>query len=276
MTDSADRLLLDRIEAYCDLVPRADTVTHEVGAFTLFVSRGGPGAYDYYARPRLGLDRLVTAAEVREVLNRQVGLGVPRALEWVDETTPSLRSAAEASGLVVQRCPLLVLVGTPPASAAQAPSGMEIRVMGADDPDLPGVHATVSVGFAHPGTATGAAGLPERDAAAAAGADGARRSSQQVRSGDSVVVGALVEGRGAVGGGSHRPRGDTTEVVGVGVLPAYRRRGVAGAVTAALSHQALGAGVTTVFCGAEDDAVARVYERVGFRRVGTACLGRVE
>lgn len=292
MTDCADRLLLDRIEGYCDLVPRTDTVTHEVGAFTLFVSRGGPGSYDYYARPRLGLDRPVTAADVTAVLERQVELGVPRALEWVDETTPSLLSVAEASGLVVQRCPLLVLVGAPVASAVQvelqaelqverqverqAERQAEIRVMGADDPDLPGVHATVSVGFAHPGTAIGAAGLPERDAAVEAGVDGARRSSKQVAEGDSVVVGALVEGRGAVGGGTHRPRGDTTEVVGVGVLPAYRRRGVAGAVTAALSHQALEAGVTTVFCGAEDEAVARVYERVGFRRVGTACLGRVE
>ncbi|MDQ2758101.1 MAG: GNAT family N-acetyltransferase, partial [Actinomycetota bacterium] len=84
------------------------------------------------------------------------------------------------------------------------------------------------------------------------------------------------EGGGPVGGGSHRPRGGTTEVVGVGVLPTYRRRGLAGAVTAVLARQALEAGVTTVFCGAEDDAVARVYERVGFRRVGTACLGRPE
>jgi len=27
-----------------------------------------------------------------------------------------------------------------------------------------------------------------------------------------------------------------------------------------------------VFCSAQDDAVARVYEAVGFRRVGTACI----
>jgi RimJ/RimL family protein N-acetyltransferase len=28
----------------------------------------------------------------------------------------------------------------------------------------------------------------------------------------------------------------------------------------------------TVFLSAQDDAVARVYERVGFVRVGTACM----
>jgi hypothetical protein len=27
-----------------------------------------------------------------------------------------------------------------------------------------------------------------------------------------------------------------------------------------------------VFCSAQDDAVARVYESVGFRRVGIACV----
>jgi hypothetical protein len=30
--------------------------------------------------------------------------------------------------------------------------------------------------------------------------------------------------------------------------------------------------VTTVFLTAQDDAVARVYQRVGFERVGTACV----
>ncbi|MEO3937131.1 GNAT family N-acetyltransferase [Dermatophilaceae bacterium Soc4.6] len=272
LSDPTDGALLERIEGYCDLVPRADTVPQEVGAFTLFVSRGGPGAYDYYARPRLGLDRPVTAADVGAVLDRQVELGVPRALEWVDETTPSLLAAAEASGMVVERCPLLVLVGAPVTPPVEA----QVRVLEADDPDLAGVLASISVGFGHPGTATGAVGSTERDAEAASRVHGASATASAVRAGRTVVVGALVAGVGAVGGGSHRPRGDTTEVVGVGVLPAYRRRGAAGAVTAALARTALDAGLTTVFCGAQDDAVAHVYERVGFRRVGTACIGRVE
>ena len=31
-------------------------------------------------------------------------------------------------------------------------------------------------------------------------------------------------------------------------------------------------GLETVFLSAQDDAVARIYERVGFERVGTACI----
>jgi len=35
-------------------------------------------------------------------------------------------------------------------------------------------------------------------------------------------------------------------------------------------------GVTTVFCSADDDDVARVYAAVGFRRVGTACIAEAD
>jgi predicted GNAT family acetyltransferase len=58
----------------------------------------------------------------------------------------------------------------------------------------------------------------------------------------------------------------------VAVLPAFRRKGLARALTALLARDALDRGVSTVFCSAQDDDVARVYESVGFRRVGTACV----
>jgi len=34
--------------------------------------------------------------------------------------------------------------------------------------------------------------------------------------------------------------------------------------------------VTTVFCGAQDEDVARIYAAVGFRRVGTACIAEAD
>ena len=49
---------------------------------------------------------------------------------------------------------------------------------------------------------------------------------------------------------------------------AARGRGLGGAVTAALAGAARDAGAEMVFLAAGDDAAARVYERVGFRRVG--------
>jgi RimJ/RimL family protein N-acetyltransferase len=96
-----------------------------------------------------------------------------------------------------------------------------------------------------------------------------------LREGHTVLVGAFVGQVGAVGGGSHNPRGQVSEMVGVGMLPAFRRRGLAAAVAHLLSRQALDSGVSTVFCGAESVEVARIYEGVGFRRVGTTCTARV-
>jgi predicted GNAT family acetyltransferase len=72
--------------------------------------------------------------------------------------------------------------------------------------------------------------------------------------------------------GQHNPLGDTTEIVGVGTLPAARRQGLAAAVTAGLLADAREHGATTVFLSAGDDDVARIYGRLGFTTVGTALI----
>jgi predicted GNAT family acetyltransferase len=58
------------------------------------------------------------------------------------------------------------------------------------------------------------------------------------------------------------------ELVGIATARAVRGRGLGGAVTSALASAALAADAGLVFLAAGDDAAARVYERVGFRRVG--------
>ena len=261
MTDE----LLTRLERYYDEVPRANADTEEHGPFTVFVSRGG---WPYYARPRLGLDSQPTASDVTAVLARLEELGVPQSIEWVDETTPGLRPAVAAAGFEVNDYPLLVLDGDP----VERPSPAVVRRLGPDDPDLAAVRAAVHVGFDQDDTRTGPASVAERDAKVAAeGADlGTLRAT--LAAGRSVFYGAFDPDLGAVGGGNHNPRGEVTEIVGVAVLPAQRRRGIAGHLTWALAQDAASSGVTTVFMSAGSDDVARIYEGVGFRRVGTACI----
>jgi predicted GNAT family acetyltransferase len=117
------------------------------------------------------------------------------------------------------------------------------------------------------------AGPAERDAAAAVQhqepVEGLRA---QLRAGTTVTAVVVDDVAGVVAVGSHNPRGDVSEVVGVATLPTARRRGLATAVTSALVEHALGHGVQTVFLSAGGVDVARVYERVGFRHVGTACV----
>ena len=129
------------------------------------------------------------------------------------------------------------------------------------------------MGFGQDGTQVGPASVAERDARRERpGLQRRARSAALIGSGRSVTFGAFDPDLGAVGGGSHNPRGDVTEIVGVGVLPAHRRRGIAGHLTWALAADAAEAGVRTLFMSAGSDDVARVYEGVGFQRVGTACI----
>lgn len=256
--------LLARLERYYDEAPRANADVQEHGPFTVFVSHGG---WPYYARPRLGLDSPVSPDDVTSLLARLRELGVPESIEWVHETTPSLRDAAVAAGLQVGDYPLLVLDGDP----VERVSACDVRRLGPDDPDLAAVQATIHVGFGQDDTLVGPASVAERDARVAERSDhGTTRNA--LAAGRSVLYGAFDPDLGAVGGGSHNPRGEVTEIVGVGVLPAHRRRGIAGHLTWALAVDAAAAGVGTVFMSAGSDDVARIYEGVGFRRVGTACI----
>lgn len=186
-SDTSDRPggdLLTRIDTYYDTAPRATARAEVHGSLVLFVAEQG---WPFYARPNLARTAEPTVDEIKEVLVRQLELGMPRALEWIHETAPSLATVAQAAGM----------------------------------------------------------------------------------------VGAFVNNVGAVGGGSHNPRGQVSEMVGVGVLPAFRRRGLGAAVAHLLSRHALDNGVTTVFCGADSSDVARVYEGVGFRRIGTTCIAGI-
>ena len=92
-----------------------------------------------------------------------------------------------------------------------------------------------------------------------------------MRRGQSVVAVAEIAG-GPVAVGTLRPVGDVAEIVGVATLPAVRRQGLGSAVTGALVEHALETGIDVLFLSAASDEIARVYERLGFRRAGSACF----
>jgi predicted GNAT family acetyltransferase len=58
----------------------------------------------------------------------------------------------------------------------------------------------------------------------------------------------------------------------VATLPVARGRGLGAAVTATLAQALRQAGTDLVFLSAGSEEIARVYVRVGFRRIGTACI----
>lgn len=257
--------LLDRLERYYDALPRSfGARAEQIGPLTLFVYDAGP--WPLYARPSLGMTE-ISPPDVTAVRARMRDLGVPEAFEWVEETTPALRPAAVRAGLAVSDHPMLVLTSAPNRPAAVA----EVRRVSVDD-DMPPVLAAAALGFDQPGTAVGPVGLAELAQAAA------RRSAAEVAaeradlaSGAAVRHAAWVDGA-PVCTGRYAMIGGVAEIVGVGTLPAYRRRGLAAAVTAALAGDAVERGADIVFMSAGDDDVARLYRRLGFADVATACI----
>ncbi len=260
--------LLERLERYYDAVPRAMARTEEIGPFTLFVSTG---RWPYYARPRLGAADRFEIADVDRVRQRQRELGVPEAFEWVDEKTHGLLPIIQKSGLDVHECPLMILYWDE-APAAPAVSGARIRALTPDDTALAAATAVAVVAFDAGGAHVGDAGIAERSAIAARTAEAdLARQRRRIADGRTITV-VAEDDSGPIAVGSHQPVGDITEIVGVATLPVARRRGLAAAVTAALAADAGARGADIVFLSAGSEEVARIYERIGFHRVATACI----
>ncbi len=244
--------VLQRLETYYDTVPRATADPEQVGPFTNF-RPAATTSWPFYARPRLGYAGAFTADDVRRVLERRAELGLARNIEWVDEVTPSLGPAvAEAVGHPADQYPLLVRRDVPPPPEQQG-----VVVMTPDHPDL-----AVSVGAVH-------ASFGETDDYAPAEL---QSQPDLIASGDLIMVAAYDDAGTVVGGGSASPRGEVSELMGIGIVPRGRGRGLGTAVTEALTRAALHAGVSTVFLSAGSDAAASIYRRVGFEDVGTACI----
>ncbi len=241
---------LDRIEAYYDRVPRAVATTEEVGPFTLFVAQEGTG-WQFYARPRLGHTGVITEADVRRVLDRQEELGVPRAIEWVDDVTRTLLPAVRGVGYEPHRYPLLVL---PDDVVVEAdPRARPLR------PAEP--HLALAVGAV-------SAGFQDRDVVEPIETG---KRPQLIERGDLVVV-ASYENDRLCGAGSAAPRGEVAELMGIAVPPGHRHRGHGTAITRSLVAACREAGVGTVFLTAGSDAAAQIYRRVGFVDLGSACV----
>ena len=269
-----------RLERFYDAVPRDATVTEDIGGFVLFI-RQGPG-WPYYARPRLGADT-PSAADVTAVRRRQRDLGAPEAFEWVHETTPDLLAVARSAGLEVVLAPLMVLERAALVPDLPLPDAT-IRFLDPADPrfadDLMASRAVGHLGFGAPANAVvpvgtvaaEPAGPRDRDAVPPMSAEAIEEQRRRHVSGRFTT--AVVESptEGVLASGATQRVNDVAEIAGVATLPSARRRGYASQLTASLARHALQTGVDLVFLSAGDDDVARLYSKVGFRRIGTACI----
>lgn len=281
----ADVDVFVRLERFYDAVPRPYASAEDFGGLVLFV-REGEG-WPYYARPRIGAET-PSAADITAARRRQRELGAPEAFEWVHETTPDLLAVARSAGLDVHLAPLLVLDRAALLPELPVP-GATIRVLDPRSPtfgdDVAAARAVSQLGFGAPANATPleeatstslatlGAGPAERDAALVPlTPDELERMRARSAGIDFVTAVADSPTEGILATGGIQRAEDISEVVGVATLPSARNRGYASQLTATLAHRTLDTGATMVFLSASDDDVARLYTRVGFRRIGTACI----
>jgi ribosomal protein S18 acetylase RimI-like enzyme len=266
--------VLERLEEFYDTMPRVSARAEVFGGLVLFV-RDGTG-WPFYARPRRDASAPPSAADVAAVRVRQRELGLPEAFEWVHDVTPDLLAVARSAGLSVLEAPLMVL----DPAALPSPGGLTadaVRLLDASSPDFAAdvalSRAVAAVGFGAPGTDPGAAGAAARDAALRpVEGDDLAEERQKAVDGRRLTALASTAALGAASSGIGMCHGGVVEIAGVATLPTARRHGLGAAVTTLLARASLDAGAELVFLSASSDDVARVYAKVGFRRVGTACI----
>jgi GNAT superfamily N-acetyltransferase len=264
--------LLDSIERYFAVAPLPDAAVRQVGPLDVPI---GPPEWPFPARPRSGQEGEVRLEDVLAAVALQEAAGLPAALEWLGDRCRGLAGVARNAGLSVEELPVLVSVD--PVEVL-LPAEVRLYLVGADDPRLADYQALTQLAFAAP------AGTPAATSLAATGAGSSAQAPlapppttvlrERVAAGRTVMMVAVEDGE-PVAVGSHQPVDvdgrEISEVVGVATLPRFRGRGLGAGLTSALVEHARQT-ADLVFLTAGDDDVARVYERVGFARVGTTCI----
>lgn len=264
--------LLDRIERYFALSPLPDSPVSRVGALDVPL---GPPEWPHPARPHPG-GGTVPLVDVEAALAAQADVDLPQALEWFAERNPGLGQVVSQAGLLVEELPLLVAIDT---LEVTLPPDVRFFLIGADDPQLATYQRLAQLAFAAP---TGPSALGEPGTTSTGVAPDRLIDPPQptavlrdrIAAGRTVMMIAVEAGE-PVAVGSHQPVDvdgvEVSEIVGVATMPRFRGRGLGAALASALVEHARET-ADLVFLSAGDDDVARVYERVGFARIGTTSV----
>jgi len=176
---------------------------------------------------------------------------VPR-LEFFRDLWPSVAMGLEEAGFsCLAEMPIMILQA---ADFSDRPSAISCSEVGPDEVDV--LSAVTGAAFA------------ETDHLEAPSAESVALGSAAVAGGRWIAMLATIDSEVAGGGvavGNRKSR----EAAGIGTLPRFRRQGVASAVLDALGKRHFGEGGELMWLTPGDVAAQSVYERAGYRTVGT-------
>lgn len=222
----------------------------EVGPFVIGVDPSTDSRHVNYATPQP--DAVITAADVTALVAafRQLDR-VPR-LEYVTSCAPDLEAHLLAAGFTVEGRYEYLACSPTSLRPAALPDGYEL-VQPTTDEEFAGTIAAQNESFGGGFTATPA------DVARVRRTQGLGGVLVGVRAADGTYVG---------GGQAAAPGAGASEVAGIAVREPYRRRGIAAALTSAITGQVFANGVDVAWLEAGGEDSWRVYERVGYRPTG--------
>ncbi|WP_155547999.1 GNAT family N-acetyltransferase [Amycolatopsis camponoti] len=236
---------MSAIQAYVRKTAPRGRNTEQVGPFLATYSPGTAHPMLNYAIPDDGakptaaeIDALTEAYRRRDLLPR---------LEYFTDVAPDLENLLVEAGYALER--RVPLMTCSPADRVDRPAPAEIRLRTPESAeDFRRMRAAQNIAFGE---------APEISDAEV---DRLKTTGRHLLAEEAGVV---------VGGGVALDIVDgTTEVAGIAVLEAYRRRGIAAALTARLTRDVHEAGAHTAFLTPGDLGIGTVYARVGYRPAG--------
>jgi len=173
-------------------------------------------------------------------------------LEYIPALNPAVLPPLLAAGFEVEGEYPIMVYNREASQNVCAPAGIELVKASTDDELM----ATLVAQF----DAYGQEEAPT--------AEDVQRLRESLEAGAVIVLARDSEtGTPAGGGVCLPPFGGVSELAGIGVRPAFQRRGIAAAVTALLAQEMAAVGTSVIFLTPGHDEAERVYQRVGFETV---------
>ncbi len=234
---------------------RSSPVVEQAGPFTCFFNLSDAAHYANYAVPtRLPLENLESGLDA--LLEMFAEYERRPRLEYIEAIAPTLEAALTRRGFMVESRTILMVCTPHTLIPAPAVAGLSLEILDAES-SLAQFCDYIFVQECAFGEKNHAEIHPSQ------------AEVFRERYGGMVKALARLESLPVGVGLLTHPLDGITEAAGIGTLPAYRGRGIAAAVTAAIARRGFENGLAQVFLTAANERAGRVYQRVGFEPAPT-------
>ncbi|MFV5993404.1 GNAT family N-acetyltransferase [Streptomyces sp. NPDC056231] len=237
------------VQTYAQTLALRSPGHFRVGPFTVRHNPNWSLKYANYAIP--DRDSEPTATDVQKLIAAFRERDRMPRLEYLPDWAPAVEPALLAAGFTVEDRPP-ILVCTPGDLLPPKPVDTLVLAEPATDAEFDAAARVQHHGYGGTGEPEGGQAALLRDAVADGG----------------VAALATLDGTPAGAGGCSVPVDGLTELTGLAVADAFRRRGIGAALSAHLTAAAFARGCRVVWLEPADAAVERIYAGIGYRRVG--------